>query len=270
MFSDCVIVRGGGDIATGTIHKLHRCGFKVLVLEVEKPTSIRRNVCFSEAVYDGQAIVEDVKAILVRDREEIERAWKAGVVPVIIDKEGIFIDIIKPSVVVDGILAKKNLGTNKSMAPITIALGPGFNAGIDVDVVIETMRGHNLGRLIFEGYALKNTGIPGEVGGFSEDRVIYSPSEGKIKNVKKIGDIVKAGEVIAYIDKEKVYSKIPGLLRGIIRDEFIVTKGMKIGDVDPRLSEVENYNTISDKARNIGGGVLEAILILLNKKRHNT
>lgn len=270
MFSDCVIVRGGGDIATGTIHKLHRCGFKVLVLEVEKPTSIRRNVSFSEAVYDGQVVIEDVKAILVREKEEIEKAWKAGEVPVIVDKEGIYIDIMKPTVVVDGILAKKNLGTNKNMAPITIALGPGFNAGKDVDVVIETMRGHNLGRLIFEGYALKNTGVPGELGGFSEERVIYSTDEGKIKNVKKIGDIVNAGEVIAYIDKEKVSTKISGLLRGIIRDETIVNKGLKIGDVDPRLSEVENYNTISDKARNIGGGVLEAILILLNKKRLNT
>lgn len=263
-----VVVRGGGDIASGTIQKLHRGGFKVLVLEVEKPTTIRRNVALSEAVYDGQTVVEDIKAVLVKGKNEIIQAWEDNVVPVTIDEGGKLIDIIKPDVVVDAILAKKNLGTNKEMAPITIALGPGFNAGIDVDVVIETMRGHNLGRLIFEGHALKNTGTPGVIGGYSKERVIYSPCDGKIKNVRKIGEYVKAGEVVAIVGKQEIRSEITGILRGIIRDESIIFNGLKIADVDPRLTELENFNTISDKARNIGGGVLEAILFLKNRQKY--
>lgn len=265
MSCDSVIVRGGGDIASGTIQKLHRSGFKVLVLEIEKPTSIRRNVAFSEAVYNGKTVVEGIKAVLVREKTEIIRAWEDGVIPVAIDKEAKLIDIIKPYIVVDAILAKKNLGTNRNMAPITIALGPGFNAGKDVDVVIETMRGHNLGRLIFDGFALENTRVPGEIGGYAKERVIYSPCHGKIKNVKTIGDIVEVGQIIAVVEKEEVRSGIMGIIRGIIRDESIVSKGLKIADIDPRLIELENFSGISDKARNIGGGVLEAILFLRNK-----
>lgn len=269
MIYDSVIVRGGGDIASGTIQKLHRSGFKVLVLEVEKPTSIRRNVAFSEAVYNGTTVVEDIKAVLVKEKSEIIRAWEDGIIPVVIDKEGKLINTIKPYIVVDAILAKRNLGTKRDMAPITIALGPGFNAGKDVDVVIETMRGHNLGRLIFEGSALENTGVPGEIGGYAEERVIYSPCDGKIKNVKTIGDIVEAGQIIAIIENEEVRSGITGIIRGVIRDESIVFKGLKIADVDPRRTELKNFNTISDKARNIGGGVLEAILLLMNKKKND-
>lgn len=266
MACNSVIVRGGGDIASGTIQKLHRSGFKVLVLEVEKPTTIRRNVAFSEAVYDGQAVIENIKAVLVKNNDEIDKAWEDGTVPVIIDEEAKYIDIIKPFAVVDAILAKRNLGTKKDMAPITIGLGPGFSAGKDVDIVVETMRGHNLGRLIFNGYAMENTGVPGEIGGHSEDRVIYSHCTGKINNIRKIGDIVKAGEVIAVIDGIEVHATINGILRGIIKNGTIVTKGLKIADIDPRFNELENCNTISDKARNIGGAVLEALLFLKNKK----
>lgn len=266
MTYDFVIVRGGGDIATGTIQKLHRSGFKVLILETNKPTSIRRTVCFSEAVYEGQTTVEGIKAILVKSKEEILNAWENKLIPLSIDEEGKFIDIIKPYIVVDAILAKKNLGTNRNMAPITIALGPGFCAGKDVDVVIETMRGHNLGRLIFEGFALENTGVPGEIGGHSKERVIYSPSSGTIKNIKDIGNVVKAGEIIASIGDTEVRATIHGVLRGLIRDGSLINKGLKIADIDPRLEELQNYNTISDKARSIGGGVLEAILLLKNKK----
>lgn len=265
MISDFVIVRGGGDIATGTIQKLYRSGFKVLILEAEKPTSIRRTVCFSEAVYDGQATVEGTSAILVKNNEEILNAWENKLIPLVIDSEGNYIDIIKPYIVVDAILAKRNLGTNKNMAPITIALGPGFYAGKEVDVVIETMRGHNLGRLIFEGFAIENTGVPGEIGGHSKERVIHSPVSGKIKNIKTIGSIVLAGETIALIENIEVKATIPGVLRGIIRDGLFVNKGLKIADIDPRLAEIENYTTISDKARSIGGGVLEAILFLKSK-----
>lgn len=265
MICDKVVVRGGGDVATGTIHKLFRSGFKVLVLEAERPSAIRRNVAFSEAVYEGETVVESAKAVLVKDETEISKAWEDGFIPVAVDEKGKFIDIIKPCVVVDAILAKKNLGTNMAMAPITIGLGPGFNAGKDVNVVIETMRGHNLGRLIFDGFAMENTGVPGIIGGYAKERVIYSPCGGTIRNNKKIGDIVSAGEVIASIGHEEIKAQISGFLRGIIRDGTVVCKGFKIGDIDPRISETQNYNSISDKARCIGGGVLEAILMMKNK-----
>jgi len=269
MIRDIIIVRGGGDIASGTIQKLHRSGFKVLILEIAKPTAIRRNVAFSEAVYDGKVIIEDIKGMLVKDKQEVITAWQNNSIPVIIDEKCKFIDILKPCVVVDAILAKRNLGTNKLMAPITIALGPGFNAGVDVDVVIETMRGHNLGKLIFEGFALENTGIPGEIGGYSNERVIYSPCGGKIKDIKKIGDIIEIGDVIAIIGGKKIKAPISGLLRGLIRDDSVLFKGLKIGDIDPRISEIENCNTISDKARNIGGAVLESVLFMRNKRNFN-
>ncbi len=261
-----VIVRGGGDIASGTIQKLYRSGFNVLVLEIEKPTAIRRNVAFSDAIYNGKAEVEGIKAIRAYNLDDINNAFKNKFIPIVVDANGEFINKIKPFVVVDAILAKKNLGTNKEMAPITIALGPGFEAGVDVDVVIETMRGHNLGRLIFEGYAMPNTGVPGEIAGYSKERVIYSEANGVIKNYKFIGDIVKKGEVLAAIGNEKVLAPIDGLLRGIIKDGTRVEVGLKIGDIDPRLKEINNYTTISDKARNIGGGVLEALLMIKNKK----
>ncbi len=266
MICDKVIVRGGGDVASGTIQKLYRSGFKVLVLETEKPTAIRRNVAFSEAVYEGETVVEGIKAVLANTPGEIETAFKNGVVPVAVDKEGRLIDILKPCTVVDGILAKRNLGTNRNMAPLTIALGPGFYAGRDVDIVIETMRGHNLGRLIFEGYAMENTGMPGAIGGYTNERVIYSPGDGIIKNINKIGDIVNKDDTIAHIGSLEVKAQITGLLRGIIRDETLVSRGLKIADIDPRVKEINNYNSISDKARCIGGGVLEAILMMNNKK----
>ncbi|MBQ8734342.1 MAG: EF2563 family selenium-dependent molybdenum hydroxylase system protein, partial [Anaerotignum sp.] len=179
------------------------------------------------------------------------------------------IEQLKPMVVVDGILAKKNLGTHKEMAPITVALGPGFTAGEDVDAVIETMRGHSLGRVIYEGKAIKNTGIPGMVGGYTKERVIHSPAEGILRNVSEITDTVKQGEIIAVIETKTgnvpVEATIDGLLRGLIRDGYPVTKGFKIADIDPRLDEYENCFTISDKARCIAGGVLEAILHLKSR-----
>lgn len=260
-----VIVRGGGDIATGTIHKLHSCGLKVLVLETEKPSSIRRRVSFSEAVYEGETSVEGTKAVLVRTKNEVQEAFKKDFIPVAVDMKGEFIKSLKPKVVVDAILAKKNLGTTKAMAPITIALGPGFEAGIEVDAVIETMRGHDLGRIILKGYALKNTGCPGVISGYSVERVIYSPHEGIIRNIKNIGEIVKSGEVIALIDGEKIKTDISGVLRGIIRDGYEVSKGLKIADIDPRYEERRNCETISDKARCIAGSVLEAIILLQEK-----
>lgn len=271
MKKDLIVIRGGGDIATGIIHKLHRCGFKVVILEVEKPSSIRRAVCFSEAIYENKFIVEDVVCEKANNLDEIYNILDRGNIPVVIDPYGEYIKMLNPLVVVDAILAKRNLGTNKSMAPITIGLGPGFCASQDVDIVIETMRGHNLGRIIENGHAMPNTGIPGEIKGIGKERVIYSPDDGTISNVRQIGDVVKKGEVLATINNSEnnsiteVKATIDGLLRGIIRDKTNVKNGLKIADIDPRIEEIKNSYTISDKARTIAGGVLEAILYMKQK-----
>lgn len=270
IFNELIVVRGGGDLATGTIHKLHRCGFRLLVLEVAKPTSIRRKVSFSEAIYEGSIEIEGIKALHVSDLDEIKKAWDQEKIPVIIDPEGMHIKHLHPTIVIDGIIAKQNLGTTRAMADITIALGPGFIAGEDVDVVIETSRGHDLGRLIFEGEAKKNTGVPGMIRGYSIERVIYSPCDGPIENRRDIGEIVEKDEIIAYIGDIPIEVKIHGLLRGIIRDGTEVRAGLKIADIDPRTSEQSNCYTISDKARNIAGGVLEAILYMKNIKKQNS
>lgn len=265
-----IIVRGGGDIATGTIYRLYQCGFQVLVLEIPNPSAIRRNVAFSEAVYQGQQRVEDVTCFLAENLEDAVSMLNAGKLVMLVDPDGESIRKLKPVAVVDGILAKKNLGTNKGMADITVALGPGFEAGKDVDAVIETMRGHSLGRVIYQGKAMKNTGVPGVIGGYAKERVIHSPAKGRLKNVKKITDTVKQGDIIAMIETGEesipVTATIDGLLRGLIRDGYPVTKGFKIADIDPRTDEYDNCFTISDKARCIAGGVLEAILHLYMKK----
>ena len=260
-----IIVRGGGDLATGTIHRLWAAGFPVLVLETDHPAAIRRQVAVCEAVYEGSATVEGMEAVLIKDTAEAKKVIDTGKVPLIVDPDGASITALKPEVVVDAILAKKNLGTNRSMAPLTIGLGPGFAAGEDVDIVIETMRGHNLGRIIREGSAIPNTGIPGNIGGYTAERVIHAGAEGILYNVDKIGDIVEQGEEIAYIADEKenrrysVTATIPGIIRGLIRDGYPVTKGFKIADIDPRKSELSNCFTISDKARCIAGSVLEVV-----------
>ena len=199
MFSEImenlVIVRGGGDIATGTIYKLYKCGFKVLILEIPNPSAIRRNVAFSEAVYQGKQTVEDVACILAKNVEEAKELLEQGKLVLLVDTKGASIKELKPQVVVDGILAKKNLGTTKDMADITIALGPGFVAGADVHAVIETMRGHSLGRIIYQGSAIPNTGVPGKIGGYDKERVIHSPTEGILRNVKNIGDDVRKNDI---------------------------------------------------------------------------
>ena len=272
---DLIVVRGAGDLATGTIHRLKKAGFRLLVLEAEHPAAIRRQVALSEAVYAGSARVEDVEAVRMdvdlaekKNRKELleqemERIWKKDGVPVLVDPAGLSIAALRPAVVVDAILAKKNLGTTKEMAPLVIALGPGFTAGEDVDVVIETKRGHNLGRVIRSGSAVPNTGIPGIIGGYGKERVMHAQAEGLLRNAASIGDIVEARAVIAEIETEKgtvpVEASLSGLLRGLIRDGYPVTKGFKIADIDPRKEELQNCFTISDKARCIAGSVLEVI-----------
>ena len=260
-YRDLVIVRGGGDIASGTIFRLYQAGYKVIVLEARKPTSIRRTVSFSQAVYDGQVEIEGVKSRLCITPDEIEKAFDKYEIPVVVDPKGNLISTYKPKILVDAILAKKNLGTYKNMADIVIGLGPGFTAGEDVDAVIETNRGHNLGRVIYKGKPEKNTGRPGMIEGFTVERVIYSPDEGKIKVLKDIRQLVNKGDIIASVNGKPVVAKISGVIRGMIQEETKVFKGMKIGDIDPR-GEKANCSTISDKARAIGGGVLETILHL--------
>ncbi len=269
MLNKLVIVRGGGDIATGIIQKLFRSGFKILILEINNPTAIRRTVCLSEAVVDGSATVEDMTCKLISSIDEMESVFQENKIPLIIDAKGECIKLLDPLAVVDGILAKKNLGTRIDMAPIVVGIGPGFEAGVDCHVVVETMRGHDLGRLIFQGSAKKNTGIPGNIMGYTEQRVIRAVSDGEIEVYKNIGDTVKVGDILGKIGDKEVIATIDGVLRGIIRNCFYVHKGMKIGDIDPRVLEKNNCFTISDKARAVGGGGLEAVLICREKVMKN-
>lgn len=261
-----ILVRGGGDIATGSIQKLRHAGYPVLVLESEKPSAIRRFVALSEAVYEGEWSVEDMTAIRVNTLSEAENTIASGKIPVMCDPYLRILGEIRPLALVDAILAKRNLGTTRDMAGITIALGPGFVAGEDVDVVVETMRGHDLGRLIFAGSALPDTGTPGLIEGYGKERVVHAPAAGIFRSVRTIGDTVQKGERIASIGDVPVTAGIGGVIRGMIRDGYSADKGLKIADIDPRLSQASNCRTISDKARCIGGSVLEAVLMLRNQR----
>lgn len=265
-----IIVRGGGDIATGTIHKLHRCGYPVLVLETAAPSAIRRQVALSEAVYDGASEVEGAECIRVCGWQEAQEILSRGQIPLLVDPDCEILEEVTPWALVDAILAKKNMGTNRNMAPKTIGLGPGFEAGKDVDLVIETNRGHNLGRIIGKGSAQPDTGVPGIIGGFGRERVIHSPAMGIFRARTQIGDRVKKGQAIGVVVTGQGEVEIPatldGILRGLIRNGYPVTKGFKIADIDPRESEYENCFTISDKARCIAGSVLEGLLYLERKK----
>lgn len=255
-----IIVRGGGDLATGTIYKLKKSGFPVLILEVAQPSAIRRNVAFCEAVYRGKHTVEDMTCHRADSLAQAEAYLRQGKLTVLMDPRGDAIPHLEPLAVVDAILAKKNLGTHRGMAPITVALGPGFTAGADVDAVVETQRGHNLGRVLWQGCAAPNTGIPGIIGGYGRERVIHSPAAGTLRTVSHITDTVEKGQIIAYVDDVPVYATLDGLLRGLLPDGYPVTKGFKLADIDPRKEEYQNCFTVSDKARCIAGGVLEAIL----------
>ena len=261
-----IVVRGAGDIATGVLYTLYQHGYRVLALETESPSAIRRQVSFSEAVYEGSTMVEGVTSRLVTSELEMKQAWDNGDIPVCVDACGEWIQALKPQVVIDAILAKKNLGTSKEMAPLVVALGPGFQAGEYgcVDVVIETMRGSTLGQRIYDGETMPNTGKPGPILGFDKERVIHASVEGVLYNKCKIGDVVNKGQVIAQIktsndNYEPVYATIPGILKGLIRDRYPVHKGFKIADIDPRLEEKEQCFYISDKAKCIGESVARAV-----------
>lgn len=259
-----VLIKGAGDLATGVAHRLRRCGFDIVMTEIEEPTTVRRTVAFSQAIYDKTVEVEGIKATSVENIEMIKENIANGIISVIVDKEANIIKELKPDVVVDAIIAKKNTGTSINDAPIVIAVGPGFEAGVDCQLVIESKRGHYLGKVITEGKAIPNTGIPGNIGGHTVGRIIRATSDGIIYPVAKIGDYVEEGQVVAYVDKTPVYASISGIVRGMLQEGITVFKGMKSGDIDPRC-EKEHCFTISDKARSIGGGVLEGILFLKNK-----
>lgn len=263
---ELIIVRGGGDLATGVSYRLFMAGFNVVVLDIQEPTSIRRRVSFSEAIYSSEIIVEGVKGILAKNLKEIYQAIDHGFIPVYVDEKMEIIDSIKPLVLVDSIIAKENLGMTKALAPITIGVGPGFEAGVDVDLVVESKRGHFLGKVIHKGKAEDNTSIPGDVMGFREERIIRAESNGIIKSFYNIGDRVEVGDQVCEINGIKIIAKISGILRGMIKDGIYVSKGLKIGDIDPRGIEEYAY-TISDKARSIGGGVLEAIMYLRKERK---
>ena len=260
-----VLIRGAGEMATGVAHRLNESRLRVCLLEVAKPLAVRRTICFSEAVYDGEKEVEGVWAKLIATQDEIHSVWEEEKIPVLIDPDSRqTCDFLKPDVVVDAILAKRNLGTRSDDAPLVIGLGPGFIAGKDVHVVIETNRGHHLGRVILQGEAEPDTGIPGEIGGYSVERVLRTMKKGIFGSTKSIGDPVSKGTVVAVVDDFPVIAQISGMIRGLLRDGVEVRRGTKVGDIDPR-GKKEYCFTISEKARAIGGGVLEAILHQFNQ-----
>lgn len=260
-----VLIRSGGDIASGIACILHISGFDVLMLEIDKPLMVRRTVSFAQAVYDNISEIEGIKAKKVNCIEEIFDSWNNSIIPVMVDENCSILNQLSFPILVDAIMAKKNMGTYKEMASITIGVGPGFEAGKDVSAVIETQRGHELGRLIFDGHAKANTGIPSAIDGYDNERLLRAPCNGNIYTRASIGDVVKKGQIICEVSKEPVKAQIDGVLRGMIMNGLTVEKGLKIGDIDPR--NIQDYCfTISDKARTVGGAALTAILALSSER----
>lgn len=260
-----ILIRGAGEMASGVAHRLYQSHFRICMTEVSHPLAVRREVSFCEAVYDGEKEVEGVRAKLISKPEEIESVWEKGQIPILIDPEAQKTrDFLKPDVLIDAIMAKKNLGTRIKDAPLVIGLGPGFTAGKDVHIVIETNRGHHLGRMILKGEAEPDTGIPGEVGGYGIERLLRTMKKGVFHPQRSIGEKVTKGSVVAVVDDYPVIAQLSGVVRGLLREGIEAQKGMKVGDIDPR-GKREFCFTISEKARAIGGGVLEAILYWYNK-----
>lgn len=257
-------IKGAGEMASAIAWRLFRANFhKIFMMEIPNPLAVRRAVSFCEAVHEGSTTVEGVESILVDDISDIHTAWSREAIAVLVDPHWKTIKGIQPQIVIDAILAKKNMGTATSEAPLVIGLGPGFTAPIDAHLVIETNRGHHLGRIITEGCAEQNTGTPGSIGGFTGQRVLRAPLDGIFKASRSIADLVAPADVIGTVEEEKVQAEIGGVLRGVIRSGSHVPKGLKIGDIDPRGQKHYCY-TISDKSRAISGSVLEAILRFYN------
>lgn len=259
-FSDClIVVRGGGDLASGAILRLRRSGFPIVVLELPNPLLVRRAVSFGDAVFSGVRLVEGITARRCDHDSEVQAALAAGEIAVLIDPQGQWIPLLRPCVLVDARMEKVNLGTSLADAPCVVALGPGFTAGVDCHAVIETNRGHNLGRAIYAGSAEPDTGEPGVMQGHSHSRVLRAPVDGYVRPYAEIGDSIEAGQIIAEIAGQPVAAAFNGVLRGLIHERVPVRKGMKIGDLDPRAIR-EHCFTISDKSLAVGGGVLEAVM----------
>ncbi len=254
-----VVIKGAGDLASGIALRLRHSNIDVVMTDLPVPLAVRRTVAFSEAIRLGSTSVEDVKAQRAENTDDVRALLAKGVIPVLEDPEAEIVRTLRPEVVIDAILAKRNTGTAKDDAKMVIGVGPGFTAGKDCHAVVETKRGHTLGRVIWKGSAIANTGVPGNVGGQTIKRLIKAPVDGIFHPEKKIGDIVKEGERVANVDGVPVYVQIGGKIRGMLQDGVPVTKGLKSGDVDPR-GEMVDHMTVSDKALAIGGGVLEAIL----------
>ena len=255
------LIRGAGDLATGIALRLWRSGIRVVLTDLERPTAIRRTVAFSEAIVYGETTVEDVTARLAANADEARALLAQGIVPVLADPGCACREALAPDALVDAILAKRNLGTRITDAPVVVGVGPGFTAGEDCHAVVETMRGHTLGRVIYRGSALPNTNIPGLIGGYAGERVLRAPADGIFCQKLEIGAVVRAGDIAGEVDGELMKCTIDGVLRGILADGTPVFKGMKSGDVDPRCKP-EYCTTASDKALAVGGGVLEAVLNL--------
>lgn len=255
-----VLIKGAGDLASGIALRLHRCGYLVAMTEISVPTTVRRTVAFSPAVYLGRCKVEEVEGVRCDSIEELEMELKQSRIPVLVDENAEIIGTWKPDVIVDAILAKKNLGTSMLDAKCVIGIGPGFSAGKDCHCVVETKRGHYIGRCIWEGEAIPNTGIPGEIGGYGMERLIRATSEGIFRGCVEIGDRVQANDIVGYAGDTPIVVAIDGIVRGLLQDGVLVRAGMKAGDVDPRCDEAHCF-TVSDKATSIGGGVLEGILM---------
>jgi xanthine dehydrogenase accessory factor len=263
-----VAVKGAGDLATGVMHRLFRAGFAVMATELPQPTVLRRTVAFAEAVTLGQMTVEGVTACRASSVEEVQAALANGLIPIVVDPDGIVLRQLKPQVLVEATLSKYNSGVTINDASIVIALGPGYEAGKDVHAVIETNRGHNLGRVYLEGCAEPDTGLPGTIGGYTSERLLRAPCAGRLYGVRQIGDHIQVGETVAVVQSDEditpISATISGILRGLIRDGLVVNRGMKVGDIDPRAVR-EHCFTISDKSRAVAGGVLEAIMYLMNR-----
>lgn len=254
-----VLIKGAGDLATGTAVRLYRAGFGVVMTDIEKPTAVRRTVAFCQCIYDGTATVEGITARRAGGKAEAREMLDRGEIPVLVDPKAEIRKALPFGAVVDAILAKKNMGTKITDAPVVLALGPGFTAGVDCHGVVETMRGHDLGRLLTEGSAVPNTGVPGDIGGYTTQRIIRASADGVFEPVAQIGDTVKEGDTVARVSGEPVCALMSGMVRGMLPAGLPVTKGMKSGDIDPRC-EARHCFTVSDKARAIAGGVLEGLL----------
>jgi len=254
-----ILIKGAGDLATGAACRLYRAGLQVVMTDLPQPTAVRRTAAFSQCIYDGSAQVEGIRAQHVRSAGEAAAALAGGVIPVLADPDAHIRTQMPFDGLVDAILAKRNLGTSITDAPVVIALGPGFTAGVDCHAVVETQRGHHLGRLLTSGSAAPNTGVPGDIGGYTTQRLIRACGDGSFHPAVSIGDQVEKGDLVAYVDGLPVYAQISGIVRGLLPEGCPVFQEMKAGDIDPRCAR-EHCFTVSDKARAIGGGVLEGLL----------